>query len=124
MTEDYDANALQCVYVEQKDEAAALFDGFAVSALPTSVVLIGSKIVAKVEGFNAPALVSAVEKAIEQNKVVDAAAALKERLKSLINQAPVMLFMKGSPETPRCGFSRQIVALLQKNEVSGVYEDT
>ena len=31
----------------------------------------------------------------------------QERLKSLICQAPVMLFMKGNPETPRCGFSRR-----------------
>lgn len=28
---------------------------------------------------------------------------LNERLKKLINQAPVILFMKGSPQEPRCG---------------------
>ena len=27
-----------------------------------------------------------------------------------------MLFMKGSPAEPRCGFSKKIVALLQKKE--------
>lgn len=26
-----------------------------------------------------------------------------------------MLFMKGSPEEPRCGFSRQIVSILRSN---------
>jgi glutaredoxin-related protein len=25
-----------------------------------------------------------------------------------ISQAPVMLFMKGNPDQPRCGFSRQV----------------
>ncbi|VDP30915.1 unnamed protein product [Schistosoma mattheei] len=40
---------------------------------------------------------------------------LSSRLHSLINKAPVMLFMKGSPEEPRCGFSRQIVSILRSN---------
>jgi Grx4 family monothiol glutaredoxin len=29
-----------------------------------------------------------------------------------------MLFMKGSPEQPRCGFSRQIVEILQGEKIS------
>ena len=29
---------------------------------------------------------------------------LNTTLKSLINKAPVMVFMKGDPETPKCGF--------------------
>lgn len=29
-----------------------------------------------------------------------------------------MLFMKGSPDTPRCGFSRRIVALLREQNVA------
>lgn len=36
------------------------------------------------------------------------AEASRERLEALVNQAPVMLFMKGSPEAPRCGFSRKV----------------
>ena len=38
---------------------------------------------------------------------------LNTRLTSLINQSPVVLFMKGSPQEPRCGFSRQTVELLR-----------
>ena len=37
---------------------------------------------------------------------------MNDRLKKLINSAPVILFMKGDPSTPRCGFSRQTVELL------------
>eukprot|EP01134_Creolimax_fragrantissima_P004855 CFRG4855T1 len=36
-----------------------------------------------------------------------------EYLKPIINKAPVMLFMKGTPESPECGFSRKIIALLE-----------
>ena len=31
--------------------------------------------------------------------------------------APVMLFMKGSPAAPRCGFSRQITEILSSNNI-------
>ena len=40
-------------------------------------------------------------------------AALEERMKALINQAPVMLFMKGEPDAPQCGFSRWGLCILQ-----------
>ena len=37
---------------------------------------------------------------------------LDTRLAALVRRSPVMLFMKGSPDAPRCGFSRQIAELL------------
>ena len=42
---------------------------------------------------------------------------LHERLSNLVKAAPVMLFMKGTPSAPQCGFSRQLVALLRENGV-------
>jgi Grx4 family monothiol glutaredoxin len=39
---------------------------------------------------------------------------LNTRLTKLVNQAPVMLFMKGTPEAPRCGFSGRIVGVLKE----------
>lgn len=42
---------------------------------------------------------------------------LHNRLSSLVKAAPVMLFMKGTPSAPQCGFSRQLVALLRENSV-------
>jgi Grx4 family monothiol glutaredoxin len=42
---------------------------------------------------------------------------LSNRLESLICLAPVMLFMKGSPDQPRCGFSRQTVEVLSENDI-------
>ncbi|PGH05921.1 Grx4 family monothiol glutaredoxin [Blastomyces parvus] len=39
------------------------------------------------------------------------------RLDELVKAAPVMLFMKGTPNDPQCGFSRQIVAILRENGV-------
>ena len=43
--------------------------------------------------------------------------ALFARLAELVKAAPVMLFMKGSPSAPQCGFSRQIVGILRERSV-------
>lgn len=43
--------------------------------------------------------------------------ALNERLEQLIRGDTVMLFMKGNPSAPRCGFSRQAVEILNKQQV-------
>lgn len=47
----------------------------------------------------------------------DKSADLTERLKNLINSSPVFLFMKGSPEMPQCGFSANVVAILNHLQV-------
>jgi Grx4 family monothiol glutaredoxin len=44
-------------------------------------------------------------------------AELNARLSKLVNAAPVMLFMKGTPASPQCGFSRQLVAILREHQV-------
>ena len=43
--------------------------------------------------------------------------ALNDRLERLIRGDTVMLFMKGNPNKPQCGFSRQAIELLNENEV-------
>jgi Grx4 family monothiol glutaredoxin len=52
----------------------------------------------------------------ESPKEVDKEAIVK-RLETLVKAAPVMLFMKGTPSVPQCGFSRQLVALLRDRGV-------
>lgn len=42
---------------------------------------------------------------------------LFKRLEGLVRSAPVMLFMKGTPSSPQCGFSRQTVGLLRERSI-------
>jgi monothiol glutaredoxin len=37
---------------------------------------------------------------------------VQERIQKLISDNPVVLFMKGTPEFPQCGFSGQVVQIL------------
>lgn len=50
-------------------------------------------------------------------EVEESEEALNERLNKLTKAAPIMLFMKGSPSSPQCGFSRQLVAILREHQV-------
>lgn len=42
---------------------------------------------------------------------------LEKRLHQLINRSPVMLFMKGEPETVHCGFSKAMVNILREEGI-------
>ncbi|MBA0695394.1 hypothetical protein Goari_002021, partial [Gossypium aridum] len=42
---------------------------------------------------------------------------IEKRLQQLIDSHPVMLFMKGNPEEPKCGFSRKVVDILKDEKV-------
>ncbi len=42
---------------------------------------------------------------------------LKQRIEQLIAENPVLLFMKGTPEMPRCGFSMRVVGVLDQLNV-------
>lgn len=48
---------------------------------------------------------------------VSLAEAEKGKLHELVNSKKIMLFMKGSPEEPRCGFSRKVVNVLKDQGV-------
>jgi len=43
---------------------------------------------------------------------------LNTRLEKLTKQAAVMVFMKGSPDEPRCGFSRTLIGILNSTGVA------
>jgi glutaredoxin-related protein len=53
----------------------------------------------------------------KNNNNHDPKQALNDRLERLIRGDTVMLFMKGNPNKPQCGFSRQAIELLNENEV-------
>lgn len=47
-------------------------------------------------------------------ELFESANSLNTKLKWLTHKAPLVLFMKGSPNEPKCGFSRKMIVLLQE----------
>ena len=48
---------------------------------------------------------------------------VKKQLKDIINDNNIILFMKGDPHQPRCGFSARVVDVLKENNVEFSYMD-
>jgi len=48
---------------------------------------------------------------------------LEARMRKIMDSDKVVLFMKGSPDAPRCGFSRQTVAILKEHQVKFTHFD-
>lgn len=117
------------------DELLDIGEVFEVLAVPYFILIRNSTILKELSGADPKELIAALaqfsgkaeEKASVAEKMEPAAAAppaaepspeeLNERLQKLTSAAPVMLFMKGSPSAPQCGFSRQLVAILRENQV-------
>jgi len=94
---------------------------YEIIAAPTFIFIKSGKQIDRLDGANVSELTSKVNK-LSSKTVSDlsqpsAKQNLNERLKRLINSAQVMLFMKGNPENPRCGFSRQITQILNENKI-------
>ena len=41
---------------------------------------------------------------------------INERIEQQLNEFPILLYMKGSPDFPQCGFSAQVVGALKQCE--------
>ncbi|KAK0081236.1 hypothetical protein PV325_012543 [Microctonus aethiopoides] len=101
----------------EAEELADLSLKHGVTAVPTVILMRDSVVIDRVDGVNPAILVEKIKQYISPKNSTSiestkSEANLEDRLKQLINQAPCMLFMKGDRETPRCGFSRTIVGIL------------
>jgi len=85
-------------------------------AVPTVLLFKGGKAVDRVDGVNGVELTKKTRSHAEAGPAVSFPQAPKEdlnsKLKRLINSHKCMLFMKGNPEEPKCGFSRTTIGIL------------
>lgn len=86
-----------------------------VEAVPTVIYFQKGSAVDRIDGVDIAALTSKCKKlaGINENKKEK----LEDRLKALINLSKVMIFMKGDRNTPRCGFSKQLIAIINETGV-------
>ncbi|KAJ2082734.1 glutaredoxin [Coemansia sp. RSA 988] len=109
-------------------------EAYDISAVPTVIVAKKAKIIGRVDGVNIPKLVQQVSDCCAATNglttqpavgavPVDLKQDLNTRLKECINRAKVMVFIKGTPAQPRCGFSRKIVGLLNESKIKYGYFD-
>jgi glutaredoxin-related protein len=129
------------------ESASDLSDKFEITMVPTILLLVGDSIRERLEGEvlsdpshvtlavqrlatlddlpAATAVAADTETTAPDESTTTTAeegadpkqAALNDRLERLTRADTIMVFMKGNPNKPRCGFSRQAVELLRKEEI-------
>ena len=123
-------------YRVDADQATALTTAQEVTVVPTILFLINGVIVERLEGeslADPSQLTLGVQRLQAKEASASATSAsinastgaskpdpeqeLTQRLDRLIRGDSVMLFMKGTPSAPRCGFSRQAVEMLQEEQI-------
>eukprot|EP00271_Cylindrocystis_brebissonii_P007412 TRINITY_DN20928_c0_g1_i1.p1 TRINITY_DN20928_c0_g1~~TRINITY_DN20928_c0_g1_i1.p1 ORF type:complete len:431 (+),score=76.98 TRINITY_DN20928_c0_g1_i1:123-1295(+) len=62
-------------------------------------------------------LKESLQAAKEEEEKLEKGSTVEDRIRGLLKASNTMLFMKGTPDAPRCGFSKKVVAALQKEDV-------
>lgn len=85
-----------------------------VDSVPTVILFKNGKQIDRIDGADAAQITSKVKTHSLGKGAVDLAPTqkLEDRLKALINKKDVMVFMKGTRDTPKCGFSRTLIQIL------------
>jgi len=116
----------------EAEELPDLCETYEVEAVPTFVLLKNGKVIDRIQGANAPELTKKIRLYSEKELALppstpgsveevpaqaDPTLPLEDRLRALVKRDPVLLFMKGSPNEPRCGFSKQVIKILDDQNV-------
>ncbi|KAI0259103.1 glutaredoxin [Gloeopeniophorella convolvens] len=123
----------------EAEEFSDISESFGIEAVPTFIVLRGHTLLERISGADASALTQAIAKHVrapgtpaplahtDQSPAaaekVETDEELHQRLNGLMRKSDVVLFMKGEPDAPRCGFSRRMVALLRDRKVEFTHFD-
>jgi len=122
----------------EAEEQADISESFNINSVPTCLVIQGHALLGRIEGGDANQLKETVEKYLGNKSSVvphsttsqapippssETEEQLQARMHKLMTQSRVVLFMKGEPDAPRCGFSRTAVALLRQSEVAFTHFD-
>ncbi|KAG2341179.1 glutaredoxin [Suillus weaverae] len=121
------------------EEQADISDSFDINSVPTCLVIQGHALLARIEGGDAAQLTETIKGHLGSKSSVapqsttsqppapppssETVEQLEARMRDIMNQSAVVLFMKGKPDAPQCGFSRSAVALLREKNITFTHFD-
>ncbi|KAI1744261.1 glutaredoxin [Xylaria scruposa] len=124
ISETYDVTAVPYLVLQRNDQVLEAVSGSSAvkvrTAIETHAKNINGAGATTATTTNGAAGQPAAAAPAEIDAEPDPAKAKEElfkRLGELVKAAPVMLFIKGTPSAPQCGFSRQLVGLLRERSV-------
>eukprot|EP00088_Acartia_fossae_P008816 TRINITY_DN14236_c0_g1_i9.p1 TRINITY_DN14236_c0_g1~~TRINITY_DN14236_c0_g1_i9.p1 ORF type:complete len:336 (-),score=83.64 TRINITY_DN14236_c0_g1_i9:336-1310(-) len=108
-----------CIFTIEAEKLPEISMKHEIVAVPTVILFKAGKAVDRVDGMNAAELSAKVKQhaasGVQTNGMAPAAPKedLETKLKRLIKAHKCMLFMKGNPKEPKCGFSKQTVGIFE-----------
>jgi glutaredoxin-related protein len=105
-----------------------LLNAHNVNAAPTVLFYHRTKVIDRVDGFNQSDLLKKIKLHINTIGVVQSTEMkydnnAENKIKQLLDSSSIILFMKGTPASPQCGFSRQACHLLDERKIKYDYFD-
>jgi Grx4 family monothiol glutaredoxin len=100
-----------------------------VTAVPTVLMYYRAKLIDRVDGFNQSDLLKKIKIHITKvdittpNKIEHTDINVENQIKHLLQSSSIILFMKGTPTDPQCGFSRQACHILEEHRIKYDYFD-
>lgn len=90
-----------------------------IEAVPTVLFIRGGTAIDRIDGVDIASLSIKCQSFVEKNTSGggDSQTSLNDRLKALINRSKVMIFMKGDRNAPRCGFSKQLIGIVNETKI-------
>ncbi|AAW42462.1 thioredoxin, putative [Cryptococcus deneoformans JEC21] len=123
----------------EAEQLADISESFDIEAVPSFLVLRGHTLLARHSGADASLLRSLLTQHASPSAPLSTSSAQPQapaaaqrprteaeivaRCHELMNKHKVVLFMKGNPTAPKCGFSRQTVGLLREQGVEFAWFD-
>ncbi|TCD59752.1 monothiol glutaredoxin grx4, partial [Steccherinum ochraceum] len=120
----------------QAEEQEDIAESFTVESVPSIVILRGHTLLGRVSGADAAALTQLIATHVRPQGAVapqshtngklvaseeekgETQEELNDRMRKLMTMDKVVLFMKGEPDAPRCGFSRKLVGILRDQGIA------
>eukprot|EP00742_Colponemidia_sp_Colp-10_P001491 GILJ01001601.1.p1 GENE.GILJ01001601.1~~GILJ01001601.1.p1 ORF type:complete len:422 (+),score=70.66 GILJ01001601.1:54-1319(+) len=93
----------------EAEELPEVSEEYGIASVPTFLFFKDNTKIDMLMGAHPPLLV----KKLQEHNQTPKTDSITDKCNRLINQAPVMLFMKGNPSEPKCGFSRKMVEILK-----------
>jgi Grx4 family monothiol glutaredoxin len=127
-------HSISYIEIEEKEETEGLFDGMGIEVVPCVVRMWEGKEIGRVNGVESKEILSLLKKStratVTHNNIESSISGLGENiqeqkatspspemLKELVGRSKLMLFIKGTPSRPQCGFTTQLIRLLSENEL-------
>ncbi|KAL6777767.1 GRX4 [Auxenochlorella protothecoides x Auxenochlorella symbiontica] len=110
LSERYDVSVVPYFAFFKDGQLVDTLEGASAADLSSKALALGAR--ASTPSNGTPATDAAVAAIAPVTEAAPAVAG-EERLRALVQRSPIMLFMKGSPDAPQCGFSAKVVAALR-----------